>query len=135
MPTLDLDIQGLDDVVRGLSKLDGEMRRAVGLIAKGVGYELKNELQVYPPPPPESTYRRTGTLGRSWHVKRQGSSAIVGNPTPYAPYVQSESQQAWMHEGRWQTDADAIQEIEQSGAVERIARRVIGRILRMTGLG
>jgi hypothetical protein len=133
--SVDIDIRGLEDVVNGLSKLDGRMRRTMGLIAKGVGFEIKNELQVYPPPPPNSSYRRTGTLGRTWHVKRQGSNAVVGNPTPYAPYVQSESQQAWMHEGRWQTDKDVIQDVERSGAIERIARRVISRILRMTGLG
>ena len=134
MTSLKFDVRNMDKVMDGLRKLDGHLERALGLIAKGVGFELKNELQVYPPPPADSSYRRTGTLKRSWHVRRQGTSATVGNPTEYAPYVQSESQQAWMHEGRWITDVGAVEKVEKSGDIENIANRVIRRILRMAGL-
>ena len=61
----------------------------------------------YPPPPAGSTYRRTGTLGRTWQSEIRATTshvrAILANPTVYAPYVQDEDSQAMVHRGRWPT--------------------------------
>lgn len=70
-------------------------------------------MKPYPPPPPNSSYRRTQTLGRRWIVAPTertlfGMRTIIGNNTVYGPYVQSEGRQAQVHQGRWQTDADAV---------------------------
>lgn len=61
----------------------------------------------YPPKPPQSEYRRTGTLGRQWHVARPEFrssatefTASLGNMTSYGEFVQGDDQ-AWMHRGRW----------------------------------
>ena len=135
MTSLKFDVRDMDKVLRGLRKLGSDMPRTVQLIAQGVGQEIKNELQVYPAPPMSSSYRRTGRLKRTWNVKKYGrTAAMVGNPTPYAPYVQSKEQQAWMHRERWQTDAEVVDKVEQSGTVEQVADKVIGRKLRMAGL-
>lgn len=61
----------------------------------------------YPPGAPNSTYRRTGTLGRTWTSAQPefrsmgtGFEGSIGNATPYAPYVQGD-EQARVHRGRW----------------------------------
>lgn len=77
------------------------------------GARIVAELRPYPPEPPNSSYRRTGTLGKRWTfvVRRSlfGMKTIVGNNTIYGPYVQSAERQAWMHKGRWITDAEALE--------------------------
>lgn len=77
-----------------------------------IGARLRTELAKYPPPPPNSTYRRTGTLGRSWTHTVQTSliaaTAIIGNNIPYAPDVQGEGMQAEIHQGRWQTEQEVL---------------------------
>ncbi|GJM42794.1 MAG: hypothetical protein DHS20C20_30760 [Ardenticatenaceae bacterium] len=76
------------------------------------GARLRTELAKYPPPPPNSTYRRTGKLGRSWthrvNVNIVTTTALIGNNTPYAPDVQGEGMQAEIHAGRWQTDKQVL---------------------------
>ena len=61
-----------------------------------------------------STYRRTGTLGRRWTTRitrtQQGLTGKVGNNTVYAPVVQSSRFQARIHRGWWQTDRDAVRD-------------------------
>lgn len=78
-----------------------------------IGLKLTTDLKRYPPEPSGSTYRRTGLLGRRWTFKVSaglfGVSVIAGNNTIYGPWVQSEAQQAWMHEGRWQTDEEVLE--------------------------
>jgi hypothetical protein len=70
-------------------------------------------LASYPPKPAQSTYRRSGTLGRTWASARpaftpisSGFEGSVGNPTPYAIYAQGEFQPPWME--HWQTDEDVV---------------------------
>jgi len=77
-----------------------------------IGARLRTELAKYPAPPPDSTYRRTNTLGRGWTHTVQTSliaaTAIIGNNTPYAPEVQGEGLQAEIHKGRWQTEKEVL---------------------------
>lgn len=76
---------------------------------KAVGIIKGNKRQAYW----VSSYRRTGTLGRRWTKKVRntgdGVVGVVGNNTKYAPWVQSSRFQAWMHQGRWQTDKDVME--------------------------
>ena len=66
------------------------------------------DLAHYPSPPEESSYRRTGRLGRSWAlrytVNARGIEGETGTNVEYAQRVQSEELQAWMHRDRWDTD-------------------------------
>lgn len=76
-------------------------------------YRLQRTMATYPPPPPKSKYRRTGTYGRLWTVKVEGDSGgltgKVGIKLNYAPWVGSYRFQAKVHRGRWSTDQQAIQ--------------------------
>jgi len=70
---------------------------------------LAGELATYPPAPADSSYDRTGLLGREWtiatpEVQSLGAEFVgaIGTGVIYAEYVQGE-EQAWMHVGVWQT--------------------------------
>ncbi len=106
------------------------MRRAV--------LRLQRDMADYPPKPKNSSYRRTGTLGRKWTTKvtktHEGLTGKVGNNTYYAPYVQHDRfkfpkpHQTLKHlETGWITDAQAIEKEATSIIVDftRIIKRVI----------
>ena len=108
---MSIKIEGIKPLVKKLGKvaaaktLEPAMERSV--------FRLQHALASYPAPIPDSPYRRTGTLGREWttDVNRHygGVRGTVGTNTEYAPWVQSQNFQAWMHKGRWLTDEGAIQ--------------------------
>lgn len=108
-------LQGEEEADRFLQSLQtpGFLRPTFEMI----GAQLNTDLATYPPPPPDSTYRRTNTLGRNWtHEETIGLMSIqtaLGNVTPYARYVQDEDYQADVHQGRWQTTADVLERREQ----------------------
>ena len=73
--------------------------------------KLRSDLQDYPPQPASSSYTRTERLKNSWLKELFVSSdALWGRVesfgVPYGPLVQSHTEQAYMHRGRWQTDQD-----------------------------
>lgn len=82
-----------------------------------IGAQLNTDLAIYPPPPPESTYRRTQTLGRTWTheetVSLMSIQTALGNVTPYARYVQDPDDQAAIHQNRWQTTKSVLENREQ----------------------
>ena len=113
MAEVTIEIPELDALLRKFGASNRIVQSAVkGAIQKSV-YHLQSKVATYPPPPPMSTYRRTGTLGRSWTTKIEGSGreirGIVGNAIPYAPFVQGPDQ-AWMHVGRWKTIGQVAEE-------------------------
>jgi hypothetical protein len=59
-------------------------------------------------------YVRTGKLGQSWSTKVEGDAnelvGRVGTNLNYAPYVESAALQASIHQGRWHTDAQAVEQ-------------------------
>jgi hypothetical protein len=81
--------------------------KAVDFMALSRGWERKGRKLRY------VGYVRTGKLGQSWttSIQQQGTNLVgkVGTNLKYAPYVQSAERQAWMHQGRWRTDAQAVQ--------------------------
>lgn len=81
--------------------------KAVDFMALSRGWERKGRKLRY------VGYVRTGKLGQSWttSIQQQGADLVgkVGTNLKYAPYVQSAERQAWMHQGRWRTDAQAVQ--------------------------
>ena len=108
----DIQINGLEELVRkfnGLEKvttfLQPAMQRAV--------FRVEAKIKPYPPAPPNSRYRRTGTLGRRWTTKvDRTASALtgrIGNNTEYAPQVQSaQFQRPIFKRIGWTTDQQAI---------------------------
>lgn len=78
----------------------------------------------YPQQRTGSTYRRTGTLNRSWSRRVEGTGLSIrgfvgsnGNIAPYNRYVQSRREQAAVHRGRWQTVED-VAEHERNRVVQ-----------------
>ena len=106
MSNVSIQIKGIDALIQKLGKVEGTkhlrqpMQRAV--------YRLQARMAQYPAQRTNSSYRRTGTLGRKWTSKiEQGNGSItgkVGNNASYAPLVQSYRFQARIHRGLWQTD-------------------------------
>lgn len=92
-----VEITGIDDLLKRLDAA-GDTRSLKGAMSS-VALSLSTKLKQYPPAPAGSTYRRTGTLRHrwTWAVDDDGSEAVIGNSTPYAPYVQGRDNQTWYH--------------------------------------
>lgn len=121
------EVEGLAIILARLEQGDARVRRYVGIAMHASLEHLRDKAAKYPPRPPQSTYRRTGTLGRKWATKVKMAPAVVGylgNNAPYAGYVQDRAQQAWMHVGRWQTVQDVIEDEAEfvTGQFETAAR-------------
>lgn len=97
---------------------------------------MQGAMAQYPAPRTGSRYVRTGTLGRRWTSAPRVLTPLQGrvvNNTRYGPVVQrdpSEGQpsQAWMHQGRWQTDKE-VMEAEAPGVLadcERTLEKMLG---------
>jgi len=102
---LTITVSNLDVVQR---KLDGISKGAyIKPVITEAARNLQTEMRRYPPKPPNSTYTRTGKLGQSWKRKITGGGgnwlAVIGSRMKYAPYVQDATEQAEIHQGRWQT--------------------------------
>jgi hypothetical protein len=151
-----IDLLGYEEIQAVLSKLHGrKAEQALGTISEGIGRELINVLQEYPARRYGAKqefssaaqrrgffaalnsgrirvpYRRRMDLGRSWDVERRGSGAVVGTKALYAPYVQSEERQTKMHERTgWTTDEQAVDKVKKTGVIPRIAKKVLGKLMR-----
>lgn len=96
-----------------------------GATRKAVLY-VHSQVPPYPEANAGSTYRRTGTLGRTITTEVRGLGAmsvgVIGTPTVYAPHVISDRQvgkrgpQTWFH-ARWWT-------------LQGVARKAYGQVLK-----
>lgn len=82
-------LKGFDDFGRKLNRPQGDWLKPI--MRKAVAY-VHGSIPEYPAPPEGSTYRRTGTLGRTnTHEVRSLSgndvAGLIGNKTVYAPWV------------------------------------------------
>jgi hypothetical protein len=119
---LEITVKGLEELLKKMQafprKLDTVMEKTLETILLTVW----EHIEPYPDPPDTSTYRRTGTLGRTlgidpggfksgtpdiYEVKTLGAYSLArfGTRLDYAPYVIGDpgKEQAWMHRGRWWT--------------------------------
>lgn len=108
------------NVVAALERYPDIARTAYETAAHAALMDTIPTLAHYPPKPPTSRYRRTGTLGRLWTTARpefdwqtREFTATLANNTPYAEYVQSAQRQARVHRDRWRTVDDILQSREQ----------------------
>lgn len=105
-------------------KLDEPIGRALGEWATetldGQLYGSAN----YAPPPPNSRYIRTGTLGAGWGLSRHSQTGVTFlNMTSYTGYVVGNEEgggQAGIHAGRWWLARKRIED-RLDAAVERIS--------------
>lgn len=126
---VEIRVTGLEELHQRFSDFPNKFRQAVNKTMEAALYAVWENVQPYPPPPSTSTYRRTGTLGRTlgvsqggamggkpdiFGVKEEGDITIgeFGTNLEYAPYVIGENQ-AWMHQGRWWTIADVAEKSKE----------------------
>lgn len=110
MADFTVTLTGLDEVLKRLD--EKKIRRAAeDGMAKGMLY-VHSTVPPYPAPPAMSSYRRTGTLGRSITTETRAKGGdiegVIGTNIDYAPYVISETEQARVHKGRWWTLHDVV---------------------------
>jgi len=111
--TVRITIKGLDRLTAKLGSTEAAASHLRPVMVRSLA-RIRKPLKVYPPRPPNSTYRRTDQLMKAWTslIEKGGFRGVVGNNTKYAPFVQSAERQAWMHKGHWQTDEDVIESVQ-----------------------
>jgi len=125
--TTSIRVEGLEELQRKL----GALAANTALVPE-MGRSLERvraPLVKYPLPPPNSRYKRTGKLGQRWTSQVNTSSTslegIIGNNVVYARWVQDKEKQAKIHQGRWPTIQDVLQDKMQAiiaGFEKEIAR-------------
>lgn len=131
------NIQGFEQFNALLRRFPEITARMLSDTMRDILVMLSGRMARYPKPPPDSTYIRTGTLGRLWTSEpptitgnERSIIGYIGNKTPYGPYVQDEVDQANVHRGRWQTNEQVVKasmpEIEQllEMGLEQVLREV-----------
>jgi hypothetical protein len=128
----------MDIVIKGMEQLSNKM----GRIAREMDSEIRkatdkamkyahSQVPPYPPKPANSTYTRTGTLGRRMYTQvrplGQETVGVIGNNTEYAPFVIDENRQARQNSHWW--TLQAVVEKAWPGMVEMF-REAIRRLLR-----
>lgn len=104
MPIRIVAIKATGPVIPRSKMVDAMKRAVVNQQADGVRYMAE-----YPPQPPNSHYKRTGTLKRSWHAPPvqvqpgtiSGEITSQGQIAPYNEKVQGESQEAFFAGRGW----------------------------------
>lgn len=111
MPTVRID--GLDALLTLSASAPRVIRETLADASDEALLGMVADLASYPPTPPASRYRRSGTLGRlwttaqpTWEARAAGFLGALANATPYGPYVQGEEQTAG--NAHWTTAADAL---------------------------
>lgn len=135
----DVEIRGLEPLIRRMQKFPKELHRAVKVTMTASLLTLWESVPPYPEPKnPNSTYVRKGagglggSLGSSesgakgsgqpdiYEARSMGGGDVEGHfgtRLNYAPYVIGEGTQAEMHEGWWWTMTDIVK-----GAEEKLLR-------------
>ena len=149
-----VDLRGYDDLA---DKLGKDLSPALRAAALALAEEIRDKIARYPGPvsypikwqserqrrfvmamlADDLPYSRgsgamSQTLGKSWTSAQYGAiGAVVGTKTTYAPYVQGEELQQDMHRATgWVTDRQAVDQVEESGVIERIYHDAIAHELR-----
>jgi hypothetical protein len=133
MTQLSITVKNADVVRKGLQDLAAEIPKIGREQIYRTGQAIVRRMKEYPPPPPQSLYVRTGTLGGGWTLTSNTNGYTVRNNTPYTKYVVGNAyglEQAWMHVGRWQVFRDVQEEEvaklppEIDNHITMVARRV-----------
>jgi hypothetical protein len=118
-----IEINGLEPLLVKLGQWTPRIQQLMEKAANEGLYDVWQAVPPYPPVPPESTYRRTGTLSRTLGSSEGGGqtggqpdvfevksgqgwvTGTFGTNLEYARYVIGDagSEQAWMHRGWWWT--------------------------------
>lgn len=98
------------------------LRRATANAMQDSTIYLLRQMKTYPSARAQSSYRRTGTLRRSWSrritsISPTRISGIVGsnrNMAAYNRYVQDSEMQARIHRGLWTNTVQGVRDRSQS---------------------
>ena len=111
-----VQVEGADRLIARLGRAAAS--QVLRVIVWRAAAKVLTRLKTYPSAPPSSTYMRTGHLGAAWGPIHEASSAsgpgvTLSNSIAYGPFVQRDPSQpsphqAWMHQGRWTTDQQAL---------------------------
>ncbi len=75
-------------------------------------------------------YKRTMSLSKGWthHVRNTGGGFVgeIGNIRPYVKFVQWGPDQAWIHQGRWDTVQEVV--VRQTANVHALFELAIRRL-------
>jgi len=110
---ISIEISSLDDVAAALAQLEDLPAYLNTPFVEWGEATLMNNLwgmKNYAPPPPNSTYQRTGQLGTDWDVHGIADSQVLFVNWHEAAELVVGENQAWMHEGRWWKAIDRIEE-------------------------
>lgn len=133
MTQLSITIVNAEIVRKGLQDLSAEIPKIGRQQIYRTAQAIVRTMKQYPPPPPASTYVRTGTLGAGWQITSRDNGYMISNDTPYAKYVVGNAyglEQAWMHQGRWQLQRDVTEDEvaklppEIENEISMVARRL-----------
>lgn len=127
---LRIEFRGLDEVIAKYERIERDMPQALTKTMTRAVIYAQGQIPAYPSPPPGSSYRRTGTLGRvvtafpGQHGGRNlgggggsgdgvpltrvepiggGVRGVIGGKLSYLPDVVGEGTQVRAHRGRWWT--------------------------------
>ena len=114
MTQLTIKTTGVKVVRSGLEDLTSEV---VKIGRKGLWdfmRRLWRKMRIYPSKRAGQKYVRTLALMRHWKISKVSNTAYrIANTTPYTKWVVGSAygtMQAWMHEGRWTTLRDTVDE-------------------------
>jgi hypothetical protein len=120
-----MEIEGVEEIQRRMRRFPHKYKRALRKTLDASRMKLHELTPEYPEPPADSSYKRTGTLGRTlgqgqgnpqiYETKIQGKRgyAEYGTRLDYAPYVIGDRRQAEVHQGRWWIMGDVARKAEQ----------------------
>lgn len=111
---------------------EGKMISGLTKVLSDTVLEGKRLMQIYPPAPPYSQYRRTRMLAKSWSTKVSETkgliqAALVSNPNiaPYSEQVVGETQDAIFKQIGWMNITQLAKELDK-GLAERVQNAVNG---------
>lgn len=115
---INIKVVGLDELMRRMAAMPEKVDEGMQEAMSQTLLVMSESIPGYPEPPQNSSYRRTGTLGRtlgsSFEGGKSGTPAIYavekigyswegrfGTNLNYAPWVVGDNTQAKAHKGRW----------------------------------
>lgn len=115
-----IEVHGLDELEQRFSAFPGKFDALMSETIKTALIDIQSSVPPYPVQREDTTYIRTGTLGRSlgasftgkpegkpdvFEVHKNGArwTGSFGTRVNYAPYVIGDKTQARVHRGRWWT--------------------------------
>ena len=132
---ISIKVRNLENVVQKLGEVPyGARGAATESAAKVLIGNERTGLQHYPNARSGSLYKRTYTLRFGWKATQwgDGTSIRVTNDVPYAPFVQGNNTQAWMHQGRWGKVSDIIE--SNTAAMFKAINEAVARFLKSKNL-